>query len=551
MQKGFTAAVSTILAVLLILAAAILGGLVSYMWAIAPFYSTPTNVGLAVTGASFQAGHANYFDVTVLNPSNSQGGTNITSICLEVTGKTSLFNVTDTNPGLPIFLDQGASTTVRCYSNWGSYAGNDMTVEVFSQAGTGSFLTVQTKFVKLTAVASFNATESVEYFYVVAKNDPVSEINLTVTGVSIDSIPVSNISKTLPITLSKGESVVLQCFSDWQEHATPDVKVETQEQYVAEVTQNVSASAFLQVNSVEFSETNQGQVAVTISSSSGSTTAVDISSIAITHGNTTDVINETISSPSFPILLYPGNSTTFNCPWDWSDESHRNLTISVAAYTSQGFVSQSSSFTTPAEVAARIDQAEFDLNDTGHFNVTTANLPYSLQTINVTGIDFNGSPTGVNSELVAADGHVALVCSFNWSSFIGQKAYITANVTYGANNSLSLPPFQVSVPYFSVLNVSFADSSLGNPYVNVTVRNSELSKSGANITDIFILSGNATQSVDGTLSNPPISPLGYLLASGGEITIVCPWNWSAYAGGEVAVTVQAADGFQASMTLKV
>jgi hypothetical protein len=550
MQKGFRA-VSTLLAVLLILAAAILGGLISYMWAIAPFYATPKDVGLAITDAIFPVNHAGYFDVTVLNPSNSLGGTNITSIYLAVQGVSSIFNVTDTSPGLPIPLDQGASTTVHCNFNWGSYAGKNVTVTVFPQNGTGVSFPVQTEFVGLTANAYFNATTSVDYFYVTVFNDAASAINVTLTSVSIDTVSISSLSIALPRVLNASGSEGIQCFYDWEGHYAPHVVIGTQEGYIAEATQNVSASIGLRVSNVQFNETNTDQISVTLNSSSDSTTLVSISNITITYGNTTDVINGTLSNPAFPYPLDKNSSATFNCVWNWSDETHRNISISVVAYTSQGFASQPSTFTTPAEVASRIDQTGFDLSDTGHFTANVTNLAYSLHTVNVTEIDFNGNPTGTNSAKVAAGERAAFVCAFNWSSFVGQKANIIVHITYGANNSISLPPFQVSVPYFAVLNVSFADSSLGNPYINVTARTSEFSNKAANITSIFVQTENTTQSIDGTVSNPKISPSGYSLASGNETVIVCPWDWSKYVGKNVTVIVQTADGFQASITLIV
>jgi hypothetical protein len=151
---------------------------------------------------------------------------------------------------------------------------------------------------------------------------------------------------------------------------------------------------------------------------------------------------------------------------------------------------------------------------------------------------------------VAAGGQATFACEFNWSSFVGQNANITAQVTYGLNNSLLLL-FQTSVPYFRISNVTFADFPLGNPYMNVTVGNSVFSEANATITQIFIQTQNGTQPIDGTISYPKISPQGYPLAAGTEQTITCPWDWSQHVGTNVTVVVQTADGFQASTTLKV
>lgn len=546
-------AVSTILTVLLILVAAILGGFISYMWAIAPFYATPPDVGLSVTGVSFPLDHAGLFYVTVLNPSNSLGGTNITSIYLTAQEKSEIFNVTSTSPSLPSFLDQGDSETFQCSFNWGSYAGENLTVTVFPQSGTGSSFTVPTEFVRLTANAYFNATESVDYFFVTVFNDPLSAINLTLNSVSIDSASVSALSVNLPEVLNISGSLGIQCTYNWEDHSTPDVIIGTQEGYFAEVIQNVSSSVDLRVSDVQFNETNQNQISITLNSSSTSKTLVEVSNITISHGNITDTIDSTNSTPAFPYPVDINSSVTFNCVWSWSEVSLRGISITVMAHTSQGFASQASGFTTPAQVAARIDQVGFDLNDTGHFNVTVTNLPYSLQSvasaINVTEINFKGNIINT-SEPILVGQSATLICPFNWSGFLGQEVSVIAHITY-ANTSTDLAPFQVSVPYFSVLSISFGDFSLGNPYMNVTVRNSEFSSKNANITNIFVQIGNTTRSIDGTLSNPRINSSGYLLGSGNEITIICPWDWSTYVGTGVTVVVQTGDGFQAPMTLIV
>jgi hypothetical protein len=52
--------------VLLILVLAIVGGFISYMFAVSPFFAVPNNVSLGITGASFPVNHPDYFDITVL-----------------------------------------------------------------------------------------------------------------------------------------------------------------------------------------------------------------------------------------------------------------------------------------------------------------------------------------------------------------------------------------------------------------------------------------------------------------------------------------------------
>ena len=103
-------AISTLLAILLMLISAIFGALLAYMWTMAPFYFEPKTVDLVVTNLNFPADHGTYFDLTVMNPSHSISGTNITGIYIESQGlnKTS---ITNSDPGLPLFLDRGTDQT--------------------------------------------------------------------------------------------------------------------------------------------------------------------------------------------------------------------------------------------------------------------------------------------------------------------------------------------------------------------------------------------------------------------------------------------------------
>ena len=540
-------AVSTLLTILLVLAAAILGGFISYMWAIAPFFATPTNVNLSITSANFPLDHANYFVVTVLNPSYSSSGTNITSISLTTPNGTNVLNVTNSDPALPVFLNIGASVSIQCNLDWGAYAGENLTVTVTPQIGIGATFTVTPSFVQLTATAYFDPSATVESFLVIVQNNASSAINLTLSGVSIDGTDILDLSATLPQVLGIGNSTSITCFFDWQGYVNPDVVVQTQEGYDAEVIGQVNASVSLQITDIQFNQANSDSINVTLLNSPDSTLSVDVSNITIAYGtNSTDVITGANSTGALPYTLDVNESVTLMCTWNWSSESDRNMTISVTAYTSQGFASQTVTYTTPDEVAAQVDQTEFDLADTGHFNVTVTNLPYSLQSINVTEIDLNNNEINISQPLVAAGEQAVFVCTFNWSAYVGHQVNITAYATY-VNGSLVLP-FLANVTYYEIMSVKFSTFSLGNLYMNVTVINSPFSETSANITQIFIQTENENQTIDGTITFPQISPQ-YQLAAGTEQTITCPWNWVIYSGQDVTVIVQTSDGFQAALTL--
>jgi hypothetical protein len=177
----------------------------------------------------------------------------------------------------------------------------------------------------------------------------------------------------------------------------------------------------------------------------------------------------------------------------------------------------------------------------GVFSVNITNLAYSLQTINVTGIDLNDNPANITATLVAPGEKSTISCVFNWSSFTGETVTITAHIMYDSNESLL--NYRLRLPYIKITNASFSNFSPETPYINVTVRNSEFSKINATITQMRIETSNTTLL---TVNAP-----AYEVTVGSEIAIVCSWNWAPYIGQNITITIQTADGFQTSATFKV
>jgi len=544
-------AVSTFILVILMLCSAVFGGLLSYLWVMSNFYLESQNIGLVITEVGFQVDHADYFNVTVMNPSHSPSETNITEIYFTVEGDNSLYNVTRTYPEmLPIPLERGTSKTVKCLRNWGNFAGKTITVHVSGANASGAVYSAETEFVKLEVQTYFNATESVQQFNATVKNDPDSAINLTLSKVYFDYDPVGNLTLELPRKISQGESINFQCFLDWEGHGKPLVQVETSEGYIGEVRTEVPSVIILQVANVIFNETNPNEVSITLFNSADSATLVDITDIVLAYANETEFINKSLINPPLPYKLDKNKTATFNCNWNWTDESYRDLNVTITAYTKQGFVSESKTVETPRAVVAKITDLEFDLDDTGQFYVNVTNMPCSLYEINVTDIMFDQNSTAMNYSLIGIGGQESFTCGFNWTSFVGRDVVITANITYNVNET-SFILYNLTLPYVKIRTVAFSNFSLGNPYLNVTIYASEFSTINATITRIFVETENGTFPIDGAITNPKISQQVYNLTIGTEITIVCPMDWSPYLDREVTVIVQTADGFQVSKTAQV
>jgi hypothetical protein len=552
--------VSTITLLVLMLCSAIFGGLISYLFVMGSFYLEAP--GLVITDLNFPVDHPDYFNVTVMNPSHSPYGTDIAEIYYTVEGENNETSVTDTLPeALPIPLEIGTSKTIQCMADWGSFAGKMIFVHVSATNASGAVYYFATQLVKLDVKAYFNSTESIKYFNVSVTNNEGSAINLTLSSIYLSStylssvliqnMTVNGINVTLPMTIDINETINFQCFYDWTGVVNPTVLVETSEEYIARATQIVPSIAQIQVTHVSFDETNPNEINITLLSLPESDTSVDITDIALTCNNITDHLNGNLTNPPLPYPLEYGSNVTFDCAWNWTDKSYRDTDITVTAYTKQGFVSQLGiPYKTPSEVVAKITATKFDLDDTDHFLVNMTNMPCSLYEVNVTNIMLNQTSTVMNPSIIPIGNPSSFTCNFTWTDFVGKTIPITVNMNYNENETSSIS-YNVTIPYIKVRAIAFSNFSLGNPYTNITIYDSAFSSTNANLTQMSIITENQTYLVDGTIANPKISPQGYELANGTEITVVCPWDWTPYLGRDVTVVVQTADGSQVSIAVPV
>jgi hypothetical protein len=558
-------AVSTLILIILILCSVVFGAFLSYMWVMANFYLEPENtVGLVITQVDFPVDHADYFYVTVMNPSHSSSGTNITEIYFTVEGDNKLYNVTSTYlEKLPIPLEKGTSKTIRCDKNWGEFAGKTIAVHVSATNASGAVASAETKFVKLELKTKFNATVSCKQFNVTIKNDPQSAINLTLTNIEVGLVSIENASLlpggqnvTFPIDLFVGESVSLQCLYNW-ENSNPTLRVETSEGYYAEASTNATASVLLLITDVKFNETKPDEISITVSNSQYPSTPVDISDIVLTYRNGTQDqqyhINGTLTIPQFApyYRLGIGNTTTFNhCIWNWTNYRDQNVTITVNV--KQGFTPASETRKTPQPVIFKITGLNFNLTETNHFLVKIANMPCSLRDINITKIKFNENETTFETQIIPIGAPERIFnCNFSWTSFRGKNVTITAYTKDG----LSTPPETIMLPSVDLKILvdthDFAKSTEGIPYVNITIINTLFSNRTVKVTQIIFKTENMTDTINGALTNPTLVPNEYILTVGANVTILCPWNWTLYPNQNVTITVQTAEGFSISQTFQI
>ena len=531
-------AISTLLAILLMLISAILGALLAYMWTMAPFYFEPNTVDLIVTNVNFPADHGTYFDLTVMNPSHSISGVNITDIYIESLGlnKTS---IAASLPAFPIFLDRGTQQTVNCSLDWGGLAGRVITVHVLTSINATASLSAQTPAVNIAVDAVFDASESIQYFNgTVTLSAPV---NLTLTQILFDYNPVENLSLLKPYVLQPNQTVPFTCYVNWEGHVKPFVQVLTREGFEGDIRTDVGSTVILTTTKVDFGETDTNQVMVTLFNSPDSATYVNITSMTFKHGNVTDTFSGTLLTPTLPLPIDKNQTATITCPWNWSDGSYRDMDVVVTAYTKQGFTSVPETARTPAKYAADMSDVHFDLNDLGSFSVNLANRAYSLLTANVTLVEIDQNATGIIPGLIAPAANATFTCTFNWSSLTGQNVSIKSHLMYGSTEIQVT--YSLKLPYLEITNATFINVPPETPNVNLTVRNTEFSMFNATIIQVLIRNETTPLLV--------IESSGYQVNAGSEIVLAYSWNWIPYTGNNITVVMTTTDGFQVSATFKV
>jgi hypothetical protein len=541
-------AISTILLIILFLCAIIGGALASYLWVMASYYAEPGITELSITGAEFPPDHADYFNVTVLNPSHSPSATNVTQIYFIVGGGNQTHNVTDVSPeGYPITLERGMQKTIKCNENWGAYAGETISVFVSAENASGAVRPFTTQFVGLRVQSDFNATESVKYFNVSVINLGASAINLTLTNVYFEGNNVTNTTTQLPRVVQIGETFDFQCFVDWHDRPNPDVKVETAEGYTADTQKNIASSVNLLIRDFEFSETNSSEANVTLVNQAESATLVDITDIELAFDNGTDYnMTGNIVSPTLPYRLNISDTVTFMCNWSWA--GYRGRYFTITAYTKQGFASSIITVTTPKPFVFSIVDTDFDLTTTGFFLLNVTNSPISQSSLNVTGVKLNNNDTTVSPPnlIVQPDTTAQLNCTFDWTNFRGTNANVTVIAQNGLNVSLTVKLPSINL---TVLDVAVFDNSTMFPYVNVTISNAAFSSQNATIKRITFALGNTTDVINGT--EPSLIPSGYVLTIGTTVTVACQWDWLLHRGLSVTVTVETQEGTNASQTFNI
>lgn len=537
-----TGAISVLLMILLLLCSAILGGLASYLWVMSSYYNMPENPSLLVVeNVNFPIGNFSYFNVTVLNPSNSASDANITAFNLTVqeTNETYSVMTTEYPEPLPFLLAIGTRQTFKCIENWGSFAGDTVRIEPVANASAASTWYV-TPSAKLVITPSFDPSAGVQNFSLTVENPAESAMNLTVSDVRIFSESINATPTLSPYTfvVAPNTTQVFRCDRNWEDlrGLNITVTVETLEGYESSYETTILGAAPY-VADVSFDYADSTYFNVTIGNSEDATVPATISSVNVIFQNGT-VYSPTTRFPPLNTVfssVYPNRTVVFECAWAWTQD--RSADITVDAYTKEGFTVSNMTARTPPSIAWNMTSVNFDLDDLGHFVVNVTNALSSLNSVDVSMIQLNDQNTTLSpsSTLLHPGENATLACAIDWTNLIGQSVSVTAITDDGMNISttVTLPALKLE------LSEEAAWEKSPIPYVNITVTNSNNSLANATLVEVAFGVGNQTYKIDGNLTNPSLSPNGNIVTRGNNLTISCPWNWISYPDSDLTITVHA------------
>ena len=552
-------AISKLFLILLLLTAAIIGAILSYLWVLGYFITlervVPEKTAVSIANVTFNPQDTSHFNVTLLNPSYSPSDANITQIVTSTQDdeRARIHDVLVESHELPHLLTPAESVTFECFWNWANYTGETVKIIAFIEDGSGATFEIEPPLVdlKITDIR-FNSTISVTHFNLTVQNSDTSVTNVTIAGVYVEREPISaeNISMPLPHLLPRNESVSFQCMYDWTDYQNKNVTVivHTVQGYITYYIYKTPKRVNLTITNVLFNVTDTTSFNFTIQNSEDSPTYVNITRITVTDENRTvqewTVENGTEVEPNLPYSLNSNSSQTFSCPWNWTAQRDKSVTVTV--YTLQGFTEQYTQVT-PAPIILEIINSIFNSLQTNSFNVTVKNSEFSTLDANVTEIIVNvdGISETITDVVPSLQGvtlprgtNQTFTCSWNWAEYSGKNVTIIVKTPkYSANSSLVL------LKALTITNVIF--NSLDMDHFVVTVQNPTW-------LDFTITTMNVTvEGVPLNITGYVVPSLPRMLTPDTNLTFMCEWNWEGDQGKNVTITIETSEGYTTSHTRKI
>ncbi len=547
-------AISRLSLIILLLISFVIGAFLSYLGAIGSIIELgiriPDDPSVAITSVSFSSQNTSYFNLTLLNPSYSPSKTRVLTI-LTLTEEGKIHTVTDVDPSLPYELLDGNNQTFQCFWNWANYTGQIIGISAFVEDGCGPTSVGVAPFVGLPITdVDFNSSVSMTSFDLAVQSHENSTTYVNITDIAVQTITLEaeNVTPSLPYTLNPNSSVTFKCLWDWTYYRNTSISivVNTLQGYFSNTTY-LTPNPVLEVKDTFFNETDINHFNLTLRNSELSPSYLNISKVTLTLENATVVeINGTEIKPSLPYTLYPDSSTTFECPWNWTNYRNKNVTLSV--YTLQNYTIY---YTTVTPSPIEIINAIFDPVNTNSFNVTVQNSEFYTTYVNLTDITLvleDGTIQSINgTEMEPAlpyplypNSSIAFECPWNWSNY--QSKNVTIIILTAENYTAQFTKVTPTRVFFAIVSVIF--DPIDTESFNITVRNSEFSLDDVSITKIAVTLENGA--LIEMLDVLPVLP--YTLGSNSTAPFRCTWNWTNYRGKNVLITVYAATDYTSYTT---
>ena len=336
---------SKIMLAAILIASFTAGAFLSYLWVVGYYVSLEINVpdkpAICIQNFTVLAENPSFFNITVLNPSFSPREARILGVQV-LTGDGALHQVSQINPeisGGGYRLDVGSSETFVCSWKWASYAGQQITVMVLVEEGSGATFITRLPFVGVDIIDITLNPERGSTFSLIIRNfeDSVSEVDLERVEVIVDELNYSvETEPKLPIKLKPADSTSLLCKWNWTDYqgGTITVIVRTEQGYAARKTYTIPVYVIFNVSEVKFNPADTTRFNITLVNFEESLLALNVTSISIRLENGT-VLKPINITPPLPFILNVDETAVFVCEWNWSELRNEEIIITVS--TEQGY----------------------------------------------------------------------------------------------------------------------------------------------------------------------------------------------------------------------
>jgi len=556
-------AVSTLAIILLMIISAIIGGLLSYMFTIAFFTKIPEKTTITITDVYFDKENARSFKFSLLNPSYSPTNATVTRIALSLKGRSELYDVVSTEPSIEngIVIQKGETLNITCLEAqrdsanvpWGKlageFAGENITVHVFSPDSPAANVEVTVPFVKLHITdPDFDPKVSFSRFNITIITDVNSEVNLTINEIMAGGIGSmkDHISPRLPIVIATGESVHFACNGSWHNVMKTTLTVSTEEGYIFSQEFELPKVSTT-IENVIFNEDHTDHFNVTVFYSAESADYVNVTEIAGTLANGT-----TIERYYPSVSIAPNSTSTFKFDWMWKE--YRGKKINVTVFLLQDFKTDTFTVTTPLPVIFTVlnEKEVFDLKDKTHFNITLQNHPSSVEAVNITkivvketGEVING--TKANPKLPSDPNEpgqsITFYCNVtDWTEHAGKNLTLIIHTIneplekYTFDFTFTLPMGELNIT--GVFHTVISETK----YLNITIENLNYSVCNLTISKVVITLPDQGEPLEQQFQENLI-----ILKPNESTVLLCVCNWKEeHLDENITVTVVTKEGIEAS-----